>query len=403
MKNILIIETEHEGHYLTVYIKYILRSFKNEKVKITLLTSISAKKKGAGSLQILRNENVQFDIEVINYIPKKNYSSFQLILNQFKLYYLIKKKFNNIKSHTKFDYIFVASLQKLELPLVLLGSPFGNIYFTGIYLGAKFHLKNYQLLYQSRYNYLSKIIFQRLLRIFYLKNIITNDQLFKDYIKLTNYNNHHKLVFFHDPMEFKFTFSKYVSRRKLKLPIKTKVILVYGALMLSKGIRELLSIFTNKKLDSDVIVVFAGKQNNDLRKFFYNNELVNKLKLEKKLFFFNRWINEREEAIFFDAADIVWIGYKNYPFPSGVLYQAIHKAIPTIISNDGSINLLNKKRKFGYAVRISDSNSIIRGINFIMNKKNKIKLMKNNLKFSKTIDPKKWIINFKKLHPKLYI
>ena len=91
MKNILIIETEHEGHYLTVYIKYILRSFKNQKVNITLLTSSSAKKKGYGSLKILRNENVKFDIEVIDYIPKRNYSSFQLILDQFKLYYLIKK------------------------------------------------------------------------------------------------------------------------------------------------------------------------------------------------------------------------------------------------------------------------------------------------------------------------
>ena len=204
-------------------------------------------------------------------------------------------------------------------------------------------------------------------------------------------------------MEFKFTFSKYASRRELKLSNTSIVVLVYGALMLSKGIRELLSIFTNKKLHSDVVVIFAGKQNTDLNFFFSNDELVNKLKLKKKLFFFNRWINEREEAIFFDAADIVWIGYKNYPFPSGVLYQAIHKAIPTIISNDGSINTLNKKRKFGYAVSIYDSNSIIRGINFIMNKKNKLKFMKNNLKFSKTIDPKKWIINFKKLNPKLYI
>lgn len=45
MKRILIIETEYEGHYLTGYIKYILRSFKDQKVKITLLTSIDAKKK----------------------------------------------------------------------------------------------------------------------------------------------------------------------------------------------------------------------------------------------------------------------------------------------------------------------------------------------------------------------
>ena len=45
MKKILVIETEYEGHYLTGYIKYILRSFKNQKISITLLTSFDAKKK----------------------------------------------------------------------------------------------------------------------------------------------------------------------------------------------------------------------------------------------------------------------------------------------------------------------------------------------------------------------
>ena len=39
MKKLLIIETYYEGHYLTGYIKYILRSLKNKNFEITLLTS----------------------------------------------------------------------------------------------------------------------------------------------------------------------------------------------------------------------------------------------------------------------------------------------------------------------------------------------------------------------------
>jgi len=45
MKRILIIETEYTGHYLPGYILYVLRSFKNQDIHITLLTSIEAKKK----------------------------------------------------------------------------------------------------------------------------------------------------------------------------------------------------------------------------------------------------------------------------------------------------------------------------------------------------------------------
>ena len=70
-KNILIIETEYEGHFLTGYIKYILRSFKNHNVEITLLISSDAEKKASGQLKILRDENVNFSIETLN-IKKNN-------------------------------------------------------------------------------------------------------------------------------------------------------------------------------------------------------------------------------------------------------------------------------------------------------------------------------------------
>ena len=84
MKNILIIESEYEGHYLTGYIKYILRSFRKKNYKITLLISEDAKKKAKGALKILRREKVEFNIETIQNFKLHNYSSIQLIVNQMK-------------------------------------------------------------------------------------------------------------------------------------------------------------------------------------------------------------------------------------------------------------------------------------------------------------------------------
>ena len=102
MKKILIIETEYEGHYLTGYIKYILRSFKNQKINITLLTSIDAKKKAKGALKILKKEKVKFNIDNIPNLRVNNHSTVQLITNQIKLYFTIKKKFKEINSFVKF-------------------------------------------------------------------------------------------------------------------------------------------------------------------------------------------------------------------------------------------------------------------------------------------------------------
>ena len=95
MKNILIIETEHGGHYLTVYIRYILKSFKKKKVKITLLTSASSKIKGIRALMSLKSENIKFEIKTIINFPIKNYSSFQLMVSQINLYFAIKKNLLN--------------------------------------------------------------------------------------------------------------------------------------------------------------------------------------------------------------------------------------------------------------------------------------------------------------------
>ena len=161
MKSVLIIETEYEGHYLTGYIKYILRSFKNKKVGITLLTSSDAKKKAKGAFKILRKENVKFNIETVQNVKNQNCSTLRLLVNQITLYFIIKKKFKSLILLNKFDHIFLTSAQKIDKALAIFGSPFGHIVFTLIFLEVKFHLKSYGISYNSRFNYLSKNSFER--------------------------------------------------------------------------------------------------------------------------------------------------------------------------------------------------------------------------------------------------
>jgi hypothetical protein len=402
MKKILIIETEYEGHYLTGYIKYILRSFKNQKVKITLLTSADAKIKAKGALKILKKEKVKFNIKTIRNLKIDNYSSLQLIINQIRLYFVIKKKFREMNSLVKFDHVLLTSIQKFDKALVFFGSPFQDVGFSGIYLGVKFHLYKYAILYQSRFNYLEKQFFKRLLYIPTLQNIITNDHLLKNYLQSEKWNNCDKLHFLHDPKEFNFNFDKFYSRKRLHIPKKSIVILVYGALIESKGILELLSIFNNKKLNTNIRIISAGKQLLNKESFLLNNNFVNKLKLQKKIFIFNSWITEKKEALLFSATDIVWLGYKNYSSPSGVFYQAIQRSLPSLISNDGLINNLNKIVKVGYSINIYNPLNIIEGINYLLNKKNRSKLKKNILKFSRISESRKWVSNFKKIHSKIF-
>jgi len=402
-KNILIIETEYEGHFLTGYIKYILRSFKNHNVAITLLISSDAEKKASGQLKILRDENVNFSIETLN-IKKNNYkTTLSLLLHQIKIYFNIKKKFKELIYSRKYDYIFLTSFQKIDKALVIFGSPFGNINFSGIFIEVKFHLNKYKISYSSRFNFLSKFFFNKLTQINTLKYIITNDHLLCDFVKKEKFKNFKKIKFLHDPKEFRFNFSKILSRRKLKLPKHSIIILVYGALIDSKGIKELLSIYKHKELCMDVRVILAGRHLGEMLNYFKNDPFVKKLYLKKKIFVFNNWIDEINEALLFSASDIVWVGYKKYSSPSGVLYQAVQIRLPVIISDDGIINDLNKKFHFGYSVNIYDTSSVIKVINKIIYSKDKHKIINNIIKFSNISRSDKWLSLFKKYHKFLYV
>jgi hypothetical protein len=402
MKKILIIETDYEGHYLTGYIKFILRSFKHQRAKIILLTSISAKKNAKGAIKILRSEKVKFHIKIIPDFKITNFTSLSLIAKQIKYYFVIKKKFKELNFIYNFDHIFVTSIEKIDKAIVIFGSPFYNVPFSGIFLGVKFHLYKYGLHFRSRFNYLSKKFFQKLIKIPTLENIITNDHLLAKFVKSENFINYDNVKFLHDPKEFNFDFKKFYSRNKLGLPKKSIIILVYGALVETKGIFELLSIFKSRKLDSNVRIILAGKQFGKIKDFLTNDSFINKLKIKKKLFILDNWISEKKEAQLFAATDIVWIGYKNYSHPSGVLYQAVQKSIPSLISNDGIIYNLNKKIKVGFSLNINNSLNIIKAITYLMNSRNKKKYLRNILRFSKISNPTKWVLGFKQAHPKLF-
>ena len=139
MKSILIIESEFIGHYLTGYIKYILRSLKRKNIKIILLISDLSFKKGKGAIKILREEKVNFEIKLFPYIKVINLSKLSLIKYQFSFYLKIKEEFIKLDIYN-FDHVFLGSLQGLIKHLQF-RSPFKNTNFSGVLLGLKFHLK----------------------------------------------------------------------------------------------------------------------------------------------------------------------------------------------------------------------------------------------------------------------
>jgi glycosyltransferase involved in cell wall biosynthesis len=357
----LIIEPEHKGHYIILYIKFIVRliSIKNSNV-IILTTKKTSRHK---SFKTLFKEHKKIKIEYIKYIKPKNSSTLSILFYQIRLFFLIKSAYKKISKKYKVDHIFLNSLDHFDKAIFFFGDPFFNVNFSGIYVNPKFHLKKYNLGIAGRYNYISKIFFKKLLLISNLKNILTNDKFFIDYINKNKFKYSYKLKFLREPREFSHSFTKDDSRKILKLPENRFYILVYGALKKTKGINELLLALSSDNINNKVSVILAGEQDEyvkSLLKFKISKLLLKK----KKLFVFNGFKDEKEESILFSASDVVWVGYqKTFPFLSGVLYQAAIKNLPIIASNNGIIGWMNKKYKLGFSVDVNNCNLITKTIN----------------------------------------
>ncbi len=395
MKKLLIIETYYEGHYLTGYIKYILRSLKNKNFEITLLTSKKTIKYGKGAIQILNEEKVKFKIisEDFDNYPffLKGNLYFQQVINYNKLINFYKKNL-----YDNYDLICFTSLQRFLIPLCLFGNPFNNIPIIGIFLGAKFHLKYFKIFQPGSFDLIYKILFKILLKKPFIKSVILNDHLLEKFIKKYYENLSKKILFLHDPKETRFKLNKVKVRKSLNLSKKSKYILLYGALIDSKGLEELFQIIKSNYIGKNIRLIVAGKQFSSTKTFLKSNE-VKKLIYEKKIIIFSGWQNEQMEAKLFTATDVIWIAYKNYSYPSGVLYQAASFGLPVILSNDGLINQLNKKYKFGISINIFNINESAKKINKIMNIKNYSNFSKNIKIFYNLTKPNNWVNGFLKL------
>ena len=382
----LIIEPEFSGHYIALYIKFIVRLLSKNNSKIVILTTKKTTKHK--SFKVLLKENKNIKVEYISHIRPNNFSTLSILSYQIKLFFLIKFSYKIISKKYKFDHIFINSLDHFDKALGLFGDPFSSTNFSGIYVNPKFHLTTYNLGVAGRYNIISKFFFKKLLLINNLKNILTNDQFFIHYTSKNQFINHKKIKLLYEPREFNNFFSKNYSRKILKLPINNFFILVYGALKESKGIFELSTALCHNKINKKVCIILAGDQDDKIKNFL-KSDLINFLIKNKKIFIFKGFQNDKEESILFSASNIVWVGYqKKFPFLSGVLYQAAAMKLPIIASNHGIIGWMNKKYKLGLSVDINNINLVVRAINNLCNKKVYNSFFKNINFFSKKTNPK---------------
>lgn len=350
---LLIVEPEATGHHMSLYTRLLVREAISNNWKIQILTTQRAL--NHPSFQLVKDElKGEADIFMMKEVHRTHQvDSFALICQQLAYYNAIKKGFSQIISNQLPDFIYVLNLDYFDKVLAFLGSPFGNLPFSGMLMTINYHRHIMKIGTPSRNDQLYKYLFHRVLRIPKLKLVAVIDDMFVEYTNQFPHNGYKKIRFVPDVGKLTGKESQKSAREKLGIPQENFLILVYGSLTRRKNIENLLravDLTSNKTIS----ILLAGVQDENIQRLL-STPLAQSLIARKQIFESNHFHDDSEEYCVFKAADAVWVGYeKRFQGSSGVLLQAAIARHPVLASSYGLIGKLVDQ--YGLGLRFDPNN-----------------------------------------------
>jgi glycosyltransferase involved in cell wall biosynthesis len=342
--NVLLIEPEYRGHYVALHLNLLISEFDKRGWRINILTnkdSINSDFYKLINKKTLNKINFFF-LKKINFSEKRN--QFYLLYLQIIKYFNIIGSLKKIILQNNINHIYFVTADHIDKILSIFGSFSIKVNFSVMQIYSKIYLNKNVSLLKKITLYLKKLLLFNTINIFFLKNFFIVDFFLYKFIKNNKRNNLNKVFYIPDPGELKYRFSKIYAQNYLKLNKNNFYILVYGAIKMSKGIKELLNSIKNLKNNS-IKIIIAGEQTDEV-KFFLHNKDNKELIAQGTIIILEGFKNYKEEAILFFASDIVWVSYSdNFTGSSAVLYQAGAAQKPVIVNKSGLLGYMNKKYK----------------------------------------------------------
>ena len=284
--------------------------------------------------------------------------SFSLFHKQIQYRKAMARGFNELCSDDVPDLIYVMGLDAVDKALSVLGSPFGSVAFSGMFVSVKFHRFQMGIGPSSRHDKLYKWSFERLLSIKSLFSITVIDEYFVEYSKQQSKLEYDKVKFVPDPGELKGSESVAHAREQLDLPDGRFVILLYGALTSRKGVKELLKAVSLLEDDDTISVLLAGQIDEGVEAILCQS-MAEKLLADGRLIVVPGYQDEEQEYRLFRLADAVWLGYVGgFYGKSAVMPQAGSLGLPVLASNTGLIGAITQRNDLGLVFDPEDASAV---------------------------------------------
>ena len=342
----LIIEPQFDGHHF-VYLERIVQGAIERGIRV--IVGVGDDEQGHKTMAGLRRRlGAGAPAFVVSPLPKpcRGFKgALMLACNEVRRRGLLKTIYRKALDSGKIDLVFLPFLDWSLFAISVLGSPFGTTEFAGITMRPKFHFR--ELGIPAAYDRLAPAkdrLFRKLLGISTLKRILTIDETLPEYLHGRKAHSANKVVYFADPSDARTALSRQEARGKLGLPENACIVLAYGYLDARKGIARLLEWITSGAVPPSVYLLAVGSQAADVETLFAD-DTVRRMVRKGRIKVVNEFVSDDDEAVFFRASDLVWLGYDNFEDMSGVLVRAAQHGLAVVFKDRGLIS--RYARKYG--------------------------------------------------------
>lgn len=345
---------------MTLYLRFVVRSALRRGWSLQLITTLAATKHPAYTI-IDKEYGEAFETVLIPRVPfpESRPTAWNLLKYQFSQYAAFSAAYRCLTAREQPDLIYFNNLDYFDKALALLGSPFGHTPFAGMLMAIGFHHRKMGIrVGGTRNDWVYQKLFQRLLRIQKLWSVITVDEPFLDYMRLQDRKYQAKVHYVPEAASLRVSdVTREQVRQDMEIRTDQVVVLVYGGLSQRKGIGELLAAMAHPSCPENIVVILAGQQASAVQELLGQPRIAT-MRAAGRILEIRGFLDEYQESRAFCAADVVWVGYKDFYGTSGVLVTAASFGLPVIVCREGVLGWTANRYRLGEIVDIADAQQV---------------------------------------------
>lgn len=352
---ILLVEPEAGGHHFVPYAAVLAVALVEAGFDTILLTTKEAIAHPAMS-EFNQFVGVRVSVRLMPAIRPAGSGSVPALLRaQYRYWHAARAGIAAIDAADRPALCVLLGLDSCDRAIAVLGSPCGGLPFVGLTIQAKHHWPAVGIGRGGRMATLNRWTFDRVVARRDCLGVASIDETL---VRHEEQRGRHagRVRFVPDPGQVARRIDRDEARGALEVDPSPPLVLVYGGLDGRKNVSPLLE--AARRSSAGPLVALVGRIGPDVHALADSEDWM-ALKAEGRLLLEDGFASVEREALWFGAADLVWVGYRaDFLGQSAVIPQAASAGVPVIGRRGGLIGRTVEAHGLGATVDAGDATAI---------------------------------------------